>query len=134
MIGLATPDEMDSPACPDVLKAAKLTVPLGPGFDATINCEQVDLNLSSPGVGPFVNATVMYSGNWTVMAGAAASTKIIPPLKAGAKAGFYLSGNTNRITDLGIKASASFGSGPLQVKAGTEISFAASKLCAIGCD
>ncbi len=133
-ISLATPDEMDSQACPDILKAAKLQLPLAPGLDATINCEQVMLSLSSPGVGPFVNGTVTYAGNWTVFAGVGASASIIPPLKAKAQVGGYLSGNTNRITDLGIKSNASFGAGPLQLKAGSQISFAASKLCAIGCD
>jgi hypothetical protein len=134
LVSIPTPDEMDSQGCPDILKAATLQLPLGPGLDASINCEQVMLSLSSPGVGPFANGTITYKGNWTVIAGVSASASVIPPLKAKASVGAYLSGNLNRITDLGIKTSASFGAGPLQIKAGSQVSFAASSLCAIGCD
>jgi hypothetical protein len=133
-ISIPTPDEMDSQGCPDVLKAATLQLPLAPGLDASINCEQVMLSLSSPGVGPFANGTITYKGNWTVIAGVSASATVIPPLKAKASVGAYLSGNLNRITDLGIKTTASFGVGPLQLKAGSTMSLAVSQLCAIGCD
>jgi hypothetical protein len=62
------------------------------------------------------------------------SQSVVTELRRSAKVGVIMSGNTNRVTDIAIKSTASFGAGPQQLKSGSEVTIAASKLCAIGCE
>ncbi|HEV3420775.1 MAG TPA: tetratricopeptide repeat protein [Candidatus Acidoferrum sp.] len=130
----AMPNPGSSLPCPDILKAAKVSLDFFGVLAISFNCEKVDATLAEPGIGLFAQLSVQRKGDWTVFVGAKGS---LPGTSLGAKAGFFVKGNDDSFTDAGIKVSQSGSIGPLKFESpfGFEAGIAATIQCLTGgCD
>jgi hypothetical protein len=130
----AMPNPGSSVPCPDILKAAKVSLDFFGVLAISFNCEKVDATLAEPGIGLFAQLSVQRKGDWTVFADGKGS---LPGTSLGAKAGFSVKWNDGSFTDAGIKVSQSGSIGPLKFESpfGFEAGIAATIQCLTGgCD
>lgn len=102
-----TDDEWEQPApeqCPAYLKGVKIGVQMSDLVQVSVNCEVIEVEVSeNAGIGPFAQVTHDVKKNESTVFFGAKGKVHVGIAELNAKEGFYIRGNQNGLTDVGMK-------------------------------